>query len=171
MAKSVVQLLQKHFPEAVIEVGSEFGDEWALVRDETWWQAAEFLRDNPQSLMTVLIDLTAVDRGRQEPRFEVVAHLMSPPFGYRLRLKTWVGDEAGSCAEVQSLSDMFASANWLERECFDLFGVRFIRHPDLRRLLTYPEFAGHPLRKDHGWDEERPLVSLARGSKSEEDAP
>ena len=78
----------------------------------------------------------------------MVAHFLSLGKGHRLRLKTRVGDSEGDGAEVDTVSDLWASANWAERECFDMLGVVFRGHPDLRRILLYPEFEGHPLRKD-----------------------
>src|SRR5690242_421790 len=75
-----------------------------------------------------------------------------------LRVEARVGDGAGEGAEIETLSDIWASANWAERECWDMFGVRFSGHPDLRRILTYPEFEGHPLRKDYPADRIQPLV-------------
>ena len=106
----------------------------------------------------MLMDLTAVDFPDREPRFEVVAHFYSLEKGHRLRLKARVGDAEGDGAEIDTLTDLWASANWLERECWDMFGVVFKGHPDLRRILMYPEFEGHPLRKDYPADKIQPLV-------------
>ena len=106
----------------------------------------------------MLTDLTAVDFPDREPRFEIVSHVYSLSKGHRLRLKTAVGDEEGETVEVDSLTALWASANWMEREAYDMFGVRFIGHPDLRRILLYPEFEGYPLRKDYPADKIQPLV-------------
>jgi NADH-quinone oxidoreductase subunit C len=108
--------------------------------------------------MDMLIDLTCVDFPDREPRFEVVAHLYSLNKGHRLRLKARVGNEEGDDAEIDSVADLWASANWAEREAWDMFGVRFRGHPDLRRILMYPEFDGHPLRKDYPANKIQPLV-------------
>lgn len=112
--------------------------------------------------MNMLVDLTAVDFPNDSPRFEIVAHLLSLTLGHRLRLKARVGDQEGEGAEIESLSDLWPSANWAERETWDMFGIRFIGHPDLRRILMYPEFEGHPLRKDYPAGATQPLVEYRR---------
>jgi NADH-quinone oxidoreductase subunit C len=94
--------------------------------------------------MEMLVDLTAVYFPDREPRFEVVAHLLSLSRGHRLRLKARVGDAAGEHAEIASLTDLWASANWLERECYDLFGVVFRGHPELSRIQLYPSSSVTP---------------------------
>jgi NADH-quinone oxidoreductase subunit C len=94
-----------------------------------------------------LSDVTAVDYWKQkEPRFEVVYHLYSLDRGHRLRLRVPVPENDPT---VESLTPLWKGANFLEREVWDLFGIRFIGHPDLRRILLYDEFQGHPLRKDY----------------------
>lgn len=158
MAQALVELVKKQFPSAVLESHAQHGDETVVVDPEQWKAVARFLRDSPAADMAMLTDLTAVDFPDREPRFEVVAHLYSLSRGHRLRIKTRVGDEEGEHAGVDSLTELWASANWLERECFDMFGVEFKDHPDLRRILMYPEFIGHPLRKDYPADKIQPLV-------------
>ncbi len=158
MAKALVELLKKEFGSAVLETHAQYGDETVVLDPAKWNEVARFLRDDPRSDMQMLVDLTAVDYPEREPRFEVVAHLMSLTRGHRLRLKARIGDEEGESVEIGTLTDLWASANWMERECFDLFGVTFLGHPDLRRILLYPEFIGHPLRKDYPADRIQPLV-------------
>ena len=97
----------------------------------------------------IQVDLAGVDYPDRTPRFEVVVHLMSLDRGYRLRIKARVGDPSGDNAELDSLSDLWAAANWLEREAWDMFGIRFEGHPDLRRILMPEEWQGHPQRKDY----------------------
>lgn len=159
MAKALIELLQKTFPSAVIETASQRGDEVVVVEAASWKSMAKFLRDDPRASMEMLTDLTAVDYSDRDPRFEVVALLYSLSKGHRLRLKTRVGDPAGTAARVDTLSDLWASANWAEREAYDMFGIEFSGHPDLRRLLMYPEFEGHPLRKDYPAERIQPLLS------------
>jgi NADH-quinone oxidoreductase subunit C len=101
------------------------------------------------------VDVTAVDFLGRTPRFEVVYHLYSMSQGHRLRVKILV-EEADPA--VPSLSALWHAANWLEREVWDMFGIRFDGHPDLRRILMYPEFQGHPLRKDYPVAKRQPLV-------------
>jgi NADH-quinone oxidoreductase subunit C len=158
MAKALVDLLKQKFSAGVLETHAQHGDETVVLDPAVWQAAARFLRDSPEADMQMLVDLTAVDFLDREPRFEVVAHLYSLDKGQRLRLKTRVGDEDGDGAEVDTLTELWASANWLERECFDMFGVVFKGHPDLRRILLYPEFEGYPLRRDYPADRIQPLV-------------
>lgn len=103
----------------------------------------------------LLLDVTAVDRLPQEPRFEVVVHLFSSTLRQRVRLKMAVpeGD-----AQVPSLVPFFGSARFLEREAHDMFGIRFSGNEDLRPILLYEGFEGHPLRKDYPMEREQPIV-------------
>lgn len=158
MAKHLIELIEQKFPGTVIERHSRHGDDTVLVEAASWRAVAQFLRDDPRCAMEMLVDLTAVDYPDRDPRFEIVAHLLSLAKGHRLRLKTRVGDPAGESARVDSVADLWASANWAEREAYDLFGVEFVGHPDLRRILLYPEFEGYPLRKDYPADHIQPLV-------------
>jgi len=105
-----------------------------------------FVRDAPTLRFSCLADLAAVDFWPREPRFELVYHLVSIDLGQRLRVKTRL---AGSDAHVASAASLWPAADWLEREVWDLFGVVFDGHPDLRRLLMPEDWEGHPLRKDY----------------------
>jgi NADH-quinone oxidoreductase subunit C len=158
MSKILVELVKKEFPAAVLETHSLAGDDTVVVDAASWKDVARFLRDDARAEMNMLVDLTAVDYPEREPRFEVVAHFLSLTRGHRLRLKARVGDSEGEGAEIDTLSDLWASANWAERECFDMFGVKFRGHGDLRRILNYPEFQGHPLRRDYPAERIQPLV-------------
>ncbi len=158
MSKALIELVRKNFPDAVLESHSQLGDDTVVIKAERWKDVFRFLRDNQQSDMSMLTDLTAVDFPDREPRFEVVAHVYSLSRGHRLRLKARIGDRDGETVEIETLTDLWASANWLERECFDMMGVKFIGHPDLRRILLYPEFEGHPLRKDYPAEKIQPLL-------------
>ena len=103
-----------------------------------------FLRDDPRCLFWNLIDITAVDWPAREQRFDVVYHLLSPKHNLRIRVKAPT-DEA---TPVASIIEVFPGADWFERETYDLYGIVFTGHPDMRRLLTDYGFEGHPLRKD-----------------------
>src|SRR5215475_12341162 len=103
-----------------------------------------FLRDDSRCLFWCLIDITAVDWPGRERRFDVVYHLLSPKHNARIRVKTQI-EEA---APVPSIIEVFPGADWFEREIYDLYGIVFTGHPDMRRLLTDYGFEGHPLRKD-----------------------
>jgi len=102
------------------------------------------LRDDPELLFEVLIDICAVDYPGRANRFDVVYHLLSPRLNQRIRLKV----ETDEQSPVASAVDVFVAANWFEREAFDLYGILFTGHPDLRRILTDYGFKGYPLRKD-----------------------
>jgi NADH-quinone oxidoreductase subunit C len=117
--------------------------------------ALRTLRDDPELRFDVLADLTAVDYLGRTPRFEVVYQLNSLSQRQRLRVKVPVD---GDPPTVRTASGLWKSALWAEREAFDLFGIRFEGHPDLRRILLYPGFEGHPLRKDYPLNQRWPLV-------------
>ncbi len=104
----------------------------------------KFLRDDPGCRFLSFTDVTAVDYPGREKRFDVVYHLLSPTLNARIRLRA----EAGETTQVPSIIEVFPGADWFERECYDLYGVIFTGHPDMRRLLTDYGFDGHPLRKD-----------------------
>jgi NADH-quinone oxidoreductase subunit C len=103
-----------------------------------------FLRDDARCLFWNIVDVTAVDWPSRERRFDVVYHLLSPKHNVRVRVKV----ETDEATPVPSIIDVFPGADWFERESYDLYGVVFIGHPDMRRLLTDYGFEGHPLRKD-----------------------
>jgi NADH/F420H2 dehydrogenase subunit C len=103
-----------------------------------------FLRDNSLCQFKILSSVTAVDYPEKRIRFEIIYELLSLRFNARIRVKTFVNETTA----VQSIFDVFSSADWHEREIFDMFGIFFINHPDLRRILTDYGFDGYPLRKD-----------------------
>ena len=103
-----------------------------------------FLRDDPGCRFVSFTDVTAVDYPGREKRFDVIYHLLSPTLNARIRLRA----EAGETTQVPSIIEVFPGADWFEREAYDLYGVIFTGHPDMRRLLTDYGFDGHPLRKD-----------------------
>jgi NADH-quinone oxidoreductase subunit C len=113
------------------------------------------LRDEPDFGFAFLIDLTAVDWYGREPRFEVVYQLKSLSRNHRLRVKVPI---PGGDVWIASAVELWKSADWLERECYDMFGIDFRGHPDLRRILMYDSFVGHPLRKDYPADRRQPIV-------------
>ena len=121
-----------------------------------------FLRDDPECRFVCFVDICGVDRPAREKRFDVVYHLLSPYKTTRIRVKIEADDET----PVPSVTGVFPGALWFEREAYDLFGVLFSGHPDLRRLLTDYGFDGHPLRKDFPmsgfvevrWDDEAKRV-------------
>jgi len=114
MAKALVELIKQKFPADVLETHSQRGDETIVVYAPRWKDIARFLRDEPRADMSMLVDLTAVDFPDRTPRFEVVAHFYSLSKGHRLRVKARVGDGSGEGAEIETLSDIWASANWAD---------------------------------------------------------
>jgi NADH-quinone oxidoreductase subunit C len=107
-------------------------------------EVVRHLRDDPALRFVSFIDVTAVDYPGREKRFDVVYHLLSPTLNERVRLRA----EASETTQVPSIIEVFPGADWFERECYDLYGVIFTGHPDMRRILTDYGFDGHPLRKD-----------------------
>ncbi len=160
MSQKVLDTLEKEFGDAILETYSQHGDETAVVAPERWREVAQFVRDDASCAMDHFIDLTAVDYlDRRSPRFEVVLHLRSSTKLHRIRLKARVDDQADDTpASIDSLWQQWEGANWFERECYDMFGIHFKGHPDLRRILLYEEFEGHPLRKDYSAKRAQPLV-------------
>jgi NADH-quinone oxidoreductase subunit C len=173
VSKKLLERLQTRFGDAIRETHSQFGDDTAVVDPTRWREIAAYLRDDSACQMDHFIDLTAVDfLGRQEPRFEVVLHVRSNEKLHRIRLKARIGAAtADELPEIDSLCDVWRGANWFERECFDLFGVRFVGHPDLRRILMYEEFVGHPLRKDYPANKTQPLIPYREGANNEKLPP
>jgi NADH-quinone oxidoreductase subunit C len=143
------------YPAAVRETHARLGDATALVEASRLVELMRFLRDDADCAFDMLTDLTAVDYLGEQQRFEVVYHLYSVGKNRRLRVKARVPESA---AEIDTLCELWPSANWMEREVWDLYGIRFRGHPDLRRILLYEEFQGHPLRKDYPKERRQPLV-------------
>jgi NADH-quinone oxidoreductase subunit C len=145
MNERIVEKLSSLGPD-VVRSTAVFRDEFVVVVSAgAIVRACTLLRDDPEFAFAMLIDLTAVDRDTPEERFEVVYHLYSLKYRRYLVLKVRTDDVR---AEVPSVTGVWASANWHERETFDMFGIKFLNHPDLRRLYMPEEFEYHPLRKD-----------------------
>ena len=131
---------------------SELGVTYVTTKDELTLHAPaeniidvlRYLRDEPSCRFACFIDICGVDYPAREKRFDVVYHLLSPYQNTRIRVKVQTDEDT----PVPSAVDVFPAANWFEREAFDLYGILFSDHPDLRRILTDYGFAGHPLRKD-----------------------
>ena len=187
-SSSLIEAVQEHFPEAVSASHSYRGDATVVLRPDSLFEAARFLKEDPALQMNFLMDLTAVDYsafGKRptpaffsssgvavkptsqipdaEPwpgppgaaRFAVVYHFYSMPHKHRLRLVVPVEEAAG---ELDSLTSLWPGANWLEREVWDMFGIGFRGHPDMKRILMYDGFEGHPLRKDYPVKKRQPLI-------------
>lgn len=185
---SLVQAVRDRFPAAVTASHSFRGDATAIVRSDDLLEIVRSLKEDAAFKMNFLMDLTAVDfsafgtrpsrgffsssgvavRPSSEipaheawpgppagARFAVVYHFFSLPLGHRLRVEVPLPEDD---PEVDSVTSLWAGADWLEREVWDMFGIRFRGHPDLKRILMYDEFVGHPLRKDYPVDRRQPLI-------------
>jgi len=151
-----MQYLRERFGEEILESHAFRGDDTIVIPRESLREIFRSLKEDPKLDFNFLTDITAVDYlAKKEPRFEVVYHLYSLRAKHRLRVKTRVPAQD---PVVDSLTPLWKGANWLEREVWDMFGIRFRDHPDLRRVLLYEEFQGHPLRKDYPVNQCQPLV-------------
>ena len=187
-SSSLIETVKEHFPDAVSASHSYRGDATVVLRGTSLLEVARYLKEDPALQMNYLMDITAVDYftfGKQptpaffassgvavspspqipdkdpwpgppgESRFAVVYHFYSMAHKHRLRLVVPVEEAA---AETDSLTCLWPGANWLEREVWDMFGISFRGHPDLKRILMYEGFEGHPLRKDYPVNKRQPLI-------------
>ena len=185
---TLIELVANRFPDAVTASHDWRGDQTVVLRRRFLLEVAAFLKEAPELAMNFLMDLTAVDYSAfgkgpapaffassgvavrpsplisdEEPwpgppdssRFAVVYHFFSTTHKHRLRLVVPVEE---SDPEVDSLTPLWPGANWLERETWDMFGIVFRGHPNLKRILMYEEFQGHPLRKDYPVNKRQPLI-------------
>ena len=142
-----LQYIQEKLGQRVLETLVSQGDDVVILAREGLRESFRALKDDSRVALNFLSDITAVDYWqKKEPRFELVYQLVSLKNRLRLRLRVPVPE---SDAAVESLTPLWQGAGFLEREVWDLFGIKFIDHPDLRRILLYEEFNGHPLRKDY----------------------
>ena len=156
--EKILDFLRQACPDAVLSAEVSLGDAVAVIRRESLPAVAEFLRGGPLRL-TLLLDLTCVHYPGRPEAFEMVYHFLSPVTYARIRVKTGLPEEN---PEIASLTGTWKNASWLEREVYDMFGVRFAGHPDLRRLLLYDEFQGYPLRKDYPLRKRQPRIPLRK---------
>jgi len=145
-ANVVAECLRSWNPKAVAEVSEYRGETTIVVPRELLRATAEHCRQDAKLQYNFLTDATCVDRCPAEPRFELNYHLVSIPQREKVRLRVWL---SGNDPMVDSLVPVWPGANWLEREIFDLFGIRFSGHPDLRRILLPEDWEGYPLRRDY----------------------
>lgn len=141
----VIERIDEQLPGAILDRHAFRGDQTIVVAAERLLEVVDFIFGEG---FQMLLDITAMDGHQRDPRFDVVYHLLNLTSQERLRLKVRVGDRVA----VPSLTSRFKSADWSEREVFDLFGIPFDGHPNLKRLLMWEDFPGHPLRKDFPLD-------------------
>jgi NADH-quinone oxidoreductase subunit C len=151
----ILKRLVDAFGDKVISTHEFRGDATAIVDRSAIVDVCKLLRDDPELSFDFMMDLTAVDYIGRKPRFEVVYHLYSLAKNHRVRLKVPLDEND---AKVPSIVALWSGANWLERECWDMYGIRFDGHPDLKRIYLYEEFEGHPLRKDYPKEKRQPLI-------------
>jgi NADH-quinone oxidoreductase subunit C len=169
MSKKVLDALTAKFPHAVERTESMYGDEIAWVKRDNLVEVAKWLREEPSMAFDSPVFCTCIDRldwrpigvapsehyTEDKPRFEVCYQLRSIAHRHRIRLKIAVTE---TDPRLPSLSELWAAFNWQERETFDMYGIKFDGHPDLRRIYLYEEFVGYPLRKDYPKEKRQPLV-------------
>jgi len=161
MSQSALDRAKKILGAAVLSSHQHAGDETIVVETSQIHHALKTLRDDSEIAFDFLVDLTAVDYlGREGARYEVVYHLRAMKTGDRLRVKALLEDpdDSGSIPVIASVTDLWKGADWFEREVWDLYGIKFEGHKDLRRILMYEEFVGHPLRKDYPKEKRQPLI-------------
>ena len=142
--EDLVDLIKSLMNFCEYEITIEKNEISMLIKKEDLVSTLMFLKDNPSISMESLIDITAIDYPGNEKRFTLVYNLLSVSKNFRIKVKTKTNEDNPVC----SVTEVFPCANWYEREVWDLFGIRFLGHPDLRRILTDYDFDGHPLRKD-----------------------
>ena len=152
-----VKKLKEKFPGSILEVTTFRGEVTAIVSKGEIFEICKFLHSDPDLQYRLLTDLCGLDFFPQTPRFGVVYLVYSMKSNQRLRVKTRVGETES----IPSVESIWKVANWYEREAYDLFGIPFENHPDLRRILLWDGYEGHPLRKDYpaeGPDFDKPFV-------------
>lgn len=169
MAQKVLDALKQHHASAIELTETLHGDEVAWVKREHLVAVATWLKNDPAMAFDAPVFVTAIDRvdwrplglppaaawNESKPRFEVCYQLRSQKHRHRIRLKVAVPEQDAHCP---SLASVWPAFDWQERETFDMYGIRFDNHPDLRRIYLYEEFVGYPLRKDYPKEKRQPLV-------------
>lgn len=169
MSQKVLDALKAKYAGAVEHTESHCGDEIAWIKRDQLVAVVTWLKNDPSMLFDAPVFATAIDRldwrpvglpptaawNESKPRFEVCYQLRSQKHRHRIRLKVAVPEHDARCP---SLATIYPAFNWQERETFDMYGIHFDGHPDLRRVYLYEEFVGYPLRKDYPKEKRQPLV-------------
>lgn len=151
-------LLSTKLSSQIISVDLELGDVVARIESKNLYDFLSLIKLDSELKFDMFLSVTAIDWLDKKPeRFELVYHLLSLSNLYRLRVKSFVSEQN---PEVASVSQLWSGANFMEREVWDMYGIKFTGHPDLRRILMYEEFVGHPLRKDYPLQAKQPRIKL-----------
>ena len=156
-SRATGQMLKERFPAAVLAVEEFRGETTVTIESGSLREVMRFLKEDEVAGYDLLVDLAGADFGAASPRFTVAYLLHSMRYNNRLRIKVGVAEGAS----LDTVSDIWRAAEWLEREVYDMFGIPFGDHPDLRRILLTDDFVGHPLRKEFpvkGHDFDKPLI-------------
>jgi NADH-quinone oxidoreductase subunit C len=154
----LVRLVRHRLGAHMVVAGAANADgDHFIVERKRLLELVMFLRRDPDADLALLLDITAIDHGSAGKRFEVLHHLRSPRLGYRALISTFLDEEDAS---IPSLTSLYAGADELERELYEMFGVYPEGHPQLRPLLLYSGFVGHPLRRDYRAHKQQPLVPV-----------
>jgi NADH-quinone oxidoreductase subunit C len=163
---TIVKRLRDQFQDLILAVNHYRGDREITINAQSIKDVALFLKNEEGLEFNYLMDLTVVDYlGKKDIRFEVVYHFFSLKNNERIRVVAPIDEKK---ADLPSLYHIWKAANWFEREAFDLYGVHFSGHPDLRRIMLYKEFKGHPLRKDYKMKHRQPLIPMSRDGVNED---
>lgn len=141
----IISKIKGRFGDAIVDSHSFRGDDTVVVKRERLKDLCSYLKSDPELDFDYLLDVCGVDYAQREPRFDVVYHLSSIRKKHRVRVKTMV-DEG---EKVDSVTSVWGTADWTERETYDMFGIEFEGHPDLKRIYMADDWKGHPLRKDY----------------------
>ncbi len=155
---TLAEQIKSRFPNLVLEAVENRGDQVIVIKKEGIKNIAATLKNDPVFGFNMLMDLAAVDYLHWEEkafRFEVIYNLFSLLKNQRLFIKALVKETE---PEIDSVAAVWPAADWYEREVWDMFGIRFKGHPNLKRILMYEEFKGHPLKKDYPYNKRQPLV-------------
>ena len=159
MASKLLELMRAEFPKEVLDTRSRLGNETVVLTRDRIVEIVGFLKSDSRTQMNFLRDITAVDYLQRKPRFEVVYVFYSMELKHMLVVRVPL---QGNDISIPSIHEHYGCAGWLEREVYDMYGMDFTGHPDLRRVLLYDEFEGHPLRKDYAVQRSQPRVALRK---------
>jgi len=159
MSASDIKRLVRKFKNDIVDSSERLGMDTALVKKDNIVEIVQFLKDDDKLAYNMLRHLTCVDYLHREPRFEVIYVLYSTTNKQQVVLKAMINADDTT---IDSISHLYGSANWAEREVWDMYGIKFNHHPNMRRILLYEEFEGHPLRKDYDKQTSQPRVQLLR---------